>query len=274
MQELSRVPIDMDQRLQITINNNGPVGLVNMMESLLAVAGQFEKFVNSRAPGSPDACSELLIQEVRQGSIVVELVTHALPIIPLIWEGGAIHEWVNHARAMLEWLTDKGGKPQEQINKTTLNDYSKIVDATASDSGSSMAFVATNGGHITNNFFISSEEAARAQVRVREEVEKLNEPSDSKRNKQFMTWFQARFADPEATGSKAIIETITKRAIKVIFEDEETKDAMTRDDPRFGREWQHLAYLVDVEVQTINGRPRVYKILRFYPEETFDPHED
>jgi hypothetical protein len=42
---------------------------------------------------------------------------------------------------------------------------------------------------------------------------------------------------------------------------------------RFNKAWHELAYIVDVEVSYINGIPKLYKILNFYPEDTFDPDD-
>ena len=35
-----------------------------------------------------------------------------------------------------------------------------------------------------------------------------------------------------------------------------------------------LAYVVDVEVETVRDVPKMYKVLQYYPEYTFDPDED
>lgn len=54
------------------------------------------------------------------------------------------------------------------------------------------------------------------------------------------------------TGDKATIEDITKRPLKVIFENNAVKEAMLGGDAKFKKPWHKLAYVVDVEVQTIN----------------------
>ena len=42
-------------------------------------------------------------------------------------------------------------------------------------------------------------------------------------------------------------------------------------DAKFNKPWQKLAYIVDVSVQTIQGSPKLYTIINYYDEETFDP---
>lgn len=88
-----------------------------------------------------------------------------------------------------------------------------------------------------------------------------------------MTWYQAKFDRSSQTGNKAIIESISTRPLRVIFDNNAVKDAMFEQGVEFSKPWHQLAYIVDVEVQTIKEQPRVATILKFYPEQTFDPSE-
>ena len=44
-------------------------------------------------------------------------------------------------------------------------------------------------------------------------------------------------------------------------------------DVRYPKQWHELAYIVDVKVQTVQGIPKVYTIINYYDEDTFDPNE-
>ena len=78
--------IDIDRKLEIKINNERPVSLKDLSLSLLSFNHQFHKFVESETDRLTDIGSELLIKEVRKGSIVIELVSQAAPIMPLLWK--------------------------------------------------------------------------------------------------------------------------------------------------------------------------------------------
>ena len=86
-----------------------------------------------------------------------------------------------------------------------------------------------------------------------------------------MYWKQAKFDDESNAGDKAIIEAISKTPVKVIFENLAVKKAMLAGDTRFDKSWQQLAYIVDVRVQTILDIPKLYTIINFYDNDTFDP---
>ena len=85
-----------------------------------------------------------------------------------------------------------------------------------------------------------------------------------------MTWYQTRF-DSTDTGDKVIIEDISTKPTKVIFENQAVKTAMLRGDPRFNKPWNELAYIVDVRVQTVRGVPKLYEVVDYHDEHTFDP---
>jgi hypothetical protein len=88
-----------------------------------------------------------------------------------------------------------------------------------------------------------------------------------------MTWYQAKFDNDSQTGNKATIESISPKPLRVVFDNNAVKTQMFEQGIEFSKPWHQLAYIVDVQVQTINGQPRVATILNFYPQETFDPGE-
>lgn len=267
------IQLDFSKKLEITINNERPVVLSDMTLSLLAVSEQFQRFVESATNQDYQAGAQLYVKEVRSGSIVVELIAQTMPIVPLIWEGGSLSEWVKTAKAIIEWLLGRTDTPPQQITKTDLKQWHSIVEPVAKDGGSQLNFSVTDNGHVVNQFFINSQDANAAQNNIRRQLETLESPNDHVHRRKVMYWYQTKFDTASHTGDKAIIEDITKRPVKVIFENNAVKDAIVNGDGRFQKPWQKLAYIVDVEVQTICDDPKLYTVLRYYPEHTFDPDE-
>jgi hypothetical protein len=267
------VQLDFSKKLEITINNERPVVLTDMTLSLLAVSEQFQKFVESSTNQDYEAGAQLYVKDVRSGSIVVELVAQAMPIVPLIWEGGSLSEWANTAKAIVDWLLGKTESPPKQITKNDLKQWHSIVEPVARDNGSQLNFSVSDNGRVINQFFINSQDANVAQNNIKRHLEHLENPSDHAHRRKVMYWYQTKFDTTSHTGDKAIIEDISKRPVKVIFDNNAVKTAMVSGDDRFQKPWQKLAYVVDVEVQTIAGEPKIYTVLRYYPEYTFDPDD-
>jgi hypothetical protein len=78
------IEIDFSQKLEIKINNQKPVVLTDLTMSLLGINQQYQRFIESETNQDYNASTELYIKEVRTGSIIVELVALAMPIVPLV----------------------------------------------------------------------------------------------------------------------------------------------------------------------------------------------
>ena len=273
MQPHALLELDFSKKLEITINNNTPVALTDLTMALLGVGQQFERFIENETNEQHAASSELFIKDVRSGSIIVELVAQAIPVVPLLWQGGSLLEWVNHIKSVIEWLNGKLVSPPKDLTKQDLKQWSNILEPVAKDHSSQMNFTVSNGGRIINQIFITSEQANAAQNQIKREIGKLEEPDDHTLSKRVMVWYQSKFDSLSSTGDKAVIESISKAPIKVIFENNAVKKAMHLGDVRYPKQWHELAYIVDVKVQTVQGIPKVYIIINYYDEDTFDPND-
>lgn len=268
------IELNFSEKLQITINNIKPVILIDLTMALLGVGQQFERFIENETSEKNHISSELFIKEVRSGSIIVELIAQATPIVPLLWKGGSIEEWMNYVKSVMEWLSGKVNQPPKDITKQDLEQWNKILEPVAKDHGSQINFICSNNsGSIVNQVFINSEQANAAQNAISREIKSIKNSSDQIKHKQVMTWYQTKFDEKSKTGNKAIIESISKHPLKVIFADNIVKKALMAGDSRFDKPWNELAYCVDVNVQTIQGIPKAYTVISFYDEDTFDPDE-
>ena len=265
--------IDFNSKLEITIKNEKPVVLTDLTLSLLGVNQQFQRFIETETTEDYQPSTELYIKEVRSGSIVVELVALAMPVVPLIWEGGSLSEWVNFAKSMIEWFIGKASNPPKELTKNDLKQWNSILEPVAKDNGSQLNITVSDGGKVINQIFVNSQEANAAQNKIQRELEDFDDPDEHIQKNKVMTWYQTKFDSESHTGDKAIIESISKNAIKVVFENNAVKESILKGDSRYSKPWHKLAYLVDVEVQTINGKPKVYTVLRYHAKETFDPDE-
>ena len=267
------IQLDFGSKLEVTINNNKPVVLTDLTLALLGVGQQFERFIENETTEQHGVGTELFIKEVRSGSIVIELIAQAMPLAPLLWTGGTLGEWLGYAKDVILWLSGKATEPPKDLSKQDLKQWSNILEPVAKDAGSQMTFGHVEGGITINQVIISSEQANAAQNAIKRELATLDEPRDDVQRKRVMFWYQTRFDEDSPSGNKAVIESISKSPVKVIFENNADRNAMLAQDPRFRKPWHMLAYLVDVSVQTINGTPKLYTILKVYDDETFDPEE-
>ena len=74
-----------------------------------------------------------------------------------------------------------------------------------------------------------------------------------------MYWYYARNDPKSQAGNYAIIESISKGPVKTI-----TKDNLKPNMFLDSRKIFDLAYIVDVEVETIDDMPKLYKIVNLH----------
>ncbi|MDT9694047.1 hypothetical protein Q5762_38120, partial [Streptomyces sp. P9(2023)] len=91
-----------------------------------------------------------------------------------------------------------------------------IVEPIAKDHGSQMNINVSDGGQVINQFILNSTEAAAIQNRICRLVEDMDTPQENKHLKKVMYWYQTKFDPNSYTGNKAIIDDISKSALKVI----------------------------------------------------------
>ncbi len=105
------------------------------------------------------------------------------------------------------------------------------------------------------NQTVNSNDANAIQNRAAGWIANHAEPLRGVLRGQLFYFFQARDDKEATTGDRGIIEAISPHPVKTIFANETAKVAML-DEALFRK-----AYVVDLEVHTIDGRPRLYKIL-------------
>jgi hypothetical protein len=91
------------------------------------------------------------------------------------------------------------------------------------------------------------------------------------KERQLFYWVQTNFEQTN-TGNKGVIENLFKDPLRIIFEDTFTKNGMTTSNNNIP--WQKKYYIVDAEIQYANHKPKIYKILKNYPEESFAMEEN
>jgi len=256
--------------LEIIINNKKPITLIDLTNSLSSFNNQYLRFLDDHEIPYDETKKTLFVKELKSGSAIIELGTTICYALPLFEQFNTLYEFSKNIRAISEYLLGMNNE-KPNLTKKDIVEISNFYDATASDPGSSI-IVQVKGDHNDVQIHYTGVESAAIQNGARKELDKLNDMKNSVLKKQLLVFFQARFNDLNA-GTKAVIENVTTKPLKVIFENKDMQNAMMSNHEGFSKPWQKLAYIVDVEVQTIEGFPKVYKIINYYENEIIDPEE-
>lgn len=242
--------------LTIKISNSEPVEVSDFAKSMMSLANDYENISTS----NPKQPAKLYIKEIRNGSIIAVLA----PIAPLAGQlftehFDLIENYAAFLKSVFDWLLNNGEKPQ--INIRNLNNISNLVSPVANDKGATINICTGNSS--SNNAFnitVNYYGANTVQNKARQEIEKMKEDEETEiagdYTQVLMYW--AQIAATKNT-DQAIIESISPRPIKVIMDENVKQDLILAEPYPFSK-----VHIVDVNVQTYKGKPKLYKITRYY----------
>lgn len=255
-----------DTILKIKINNNQPVELLELTKSMLALANQYNRYVDKNAEFAAERESKLLVNEVKTGCIefdLIELVS--VSIIPFMDNTNTIIGFAKLVKDIFDYLlrgsTEDAKEPP--LDVSDLKDMSGFVSMVANDSGSNTTISTVVNGNVSFTFNIDSTNANAFQNIAKKKIEQLTGVEDTGIRKNVLfTWYQARRPSKkeEARGNKGIIEDISKKSMNVFFDNDTIKDEMINTDINIFK----MGFVVDVKPQEARGRLVAYKITKVH----------
>lgn len=247
---------------RIHLENKSPLELSDFNKSLLAVGNQFEVFANENG-NFEKSDVKLYVQQVSQGSIIVDLVEFATAgLIPIVANTNLIVDFANHLKNIYDYFKEgKGEKPKLTISEC--KDLYDIVNPVAKDVNSKVTFSIVNNGNnnITPVFIMDSISSNASQNKLKNEIAALQtkEYQNIIHTAQLLTMFQVRGINNKK-GNKGIIEALLDKPLNIVFESEEIKKEILHSDLNPLK----TAYIVDVVIQNANTKPFAYKIIKLH----------
>lgn len=252
-----------DQKLRIHIENTKPIELVDLTNSFFSIADEYERFVLTEYGELKKEEIKLYVQEIKTGSIIADLIGGITPALPIIQHLTQIPPIINFGQYLKKGYDYLLGKTEEKPNfiKANYKNFSGFVEPIAKDNAAQINIntVVENQNPIFI-FSLTSLDANAAQNAAQREIGMLREPSTGLNKNVVLYWYQAKKDVASQTGDRVIIESIYPFPVKVIFDNETVKSAML-----LGIENPFTsAYIVDVAVETIGGKPILYKIINMH----------
>ena len=258
--------------LRINIRNAEPVDLLDFTDSCTAFAEEFRRFGAATDGEEGLEPPRLLIKEVRSGSIEMDLV-------PAIYAAGAVVmsnpvaalsalnttvSFFKNVSGIVRWLRGHAPAPETPPDSRTLENIERWIEPIAKDAGASLTL---NVMHVTVNgdvnapIILNSEDANVAQNVSRRKRKEMTTPrSGDLREQVLLRWHQSRNS-VLGRGDMAIIESISPKPLRVVFQDKGMKSMLlAADENMFKR-----PYLVDVIIDSIEGVPKLYRIVGIEP---------
>lgn len=251
-----------DIRLVIKINNKQPVELIDLTKSLVSLASNFDRYSTKNAKSKEDKEAKLYVKEIRSGSIIIELIELAtIGLIPFAENVNTILDFGVYFKSAVDFYLNNKGKAPE-LEPVEYKELSTILNPVAKDKGSQFNLSTTVNGNVVLNFNMNSNETNAIQNIFEKEIKKLKLPESNGDTEErvVLTFFQARSDISSKVGNKGIIEAISNKPMNIVFDTSELKAEILHSDLNPLK----TAYLVDMKVETINGKPSIYRILQLH----------
>ena len=255
-------------KLIINIDHKNPVSLMDLTIGLNAIGSLYNNFTKD------DKEAKLLVKEIRKGSIEIDLVTlSTLSAIPLINNINNIVQFCHYIKLLIATASKSSSNEIKDIESehflpsittSNLKDFSKSLNIVPNDADSiDIRAVDLNSGtkyiNCTFNGFDAKQMSSNIDLM-------LKTSNSQKHTKLLFKWEQTNHSSSK-TGNKALVDNLSKKPMRVIFDNDGIKEQMTTSVD--GIDWDKKYYVVDIDAQTSEGNLVLFKVTKNYSEESF-----
>lgn len=252
--------------MQVHIEHSGPMELATLTDSFAALASWHARFARSVGAAVNGDEVRLYVKEIRSGSIIIELVEWARNAVILVQDVTTVVRFAAMLKQVYDYFTGVADALPDRFERRDARDFVRFMDPVAKDRNGVLHLTARRVNNVIINIDAPSLNANAGQNRATNWEAMSKEPLSGVLEGQVFYWYQARDDAKKEAGDRGMIEAIARYPVRVHFANAEAKRAMLSD-ALFTK-----AYVVTVDVQTVDGRPRLYRILAV--TETLDRDED
>lgn len=253
-----------DIRLVIHIENKRPIELMDLTKSLVSLANQFNEYLK-KTENLSNREAKLYVKEIKTGSVTLDLIEIAtIGVLPFMENINTIAGFADYVKNGINYFLGKKDAKEPKFSTKDCNDFSQIVTPIAKDNGSQFNMSTTINGSVTNIIVFDSVQANALQNILKEKSKQMMLPEPKGDYEKVVMYFDTTKSNIKSeSGNKGIIESIEKKAVKVIFDTDDLKGKILK-----GEENPlTTGYVVDVKVDTVKEKIAAYKIIQLH--ETF-----
>lgn len=255
---------DDSARIVVEIHNEQPIELLEFTASLTALAREHEATLRSQRPDLAIEETRLLVVDIRKGSIILELLPSLAPFISTAETINTALDFVKHLGGAIGSLRLPGGRLPDPTTQR-LRNLNDTVQAIARDTGGSMSVAARlKDGKVLQEFMITTQDARQVVENATAQRREIEHKRGVAYEKVLMRLHQSSVDDlkiGKRTSEKGIVERIDEVPRTLVYVSDLAgqmiKSEILKPD---GNPFQK-GFIVDLDVETVGGRPRIYRIM-------------
>jgi len=254
------------------IDRRSAVKIEDLTFGMLAVGAEYEKFVRSEHPKMDDAESNLYITKISEGSILIEMIGAMAPLFQGMNNVVVFKQFLEAIGVKFDALSLPNGRLEKTSTKE-LENLARIAQTIVDDPNANAEFLAyeysdkTNSREVKARVILKARNSEKIIANAREQISEIKGEESSIHNGVLMRLYQtniARASADRASGEKGIVESISPDPKRLIYASDlagqKIKSAWNED----AISPYDLGFVVDIDIQMINGVPRAYRILEVH----------
>ena len=242
-----------------------PIELADLGESFRALGKQYEEYVHRQGFDQTPGNAQLYVSQLRSGSILLILKNMLEQGSIVLKDVDVLAGFITNLSELVEYFRKPKPTPPADVTRESAGRLSRMVELTAKDGSSniSFTFVGNTAPINVTNITINSETANAIQNNVRRFLgPAVPTPGSFQRE---VLYLQQMRGDPlSKVGDRGVIESFSKRPVKLHFMTPESKAAVLDTPYPF-----KVAHVIDGQVSTVKGEPALYKVTNVH--ETLRP---
>jgi hypothetical protein len=243
--------------IQFDYNVKTPISVYDYSQALFALNNQFNREFKKHPLLDPRHL-DLQIDRLETGSIKLQILPVIVGTLFFLDGLNIIVQSMENFEKIKSYLLRETIKKPFDFNKQDMEDVKNLVKPVVKEPGSSLSMIGKSNNSIKVQVNISWEQANIMKTQAQEEIKNLNLPDHSAHTQVLLYLHEAvNKIDKEDVGDKGIIEDISPDPVRLYFPDPEIKHIILENP------FQKI-FEVSVEIQTIQGLPKVYKIMKLH----------
>lgn len=247
--------------LTLTLDHDGPMPLGAFTDALARLSGRYGRY--SRSHGEADA-AKLYIAEIRQGSIVIDLVATSLAAQAVIEGAGGLNNLIEFGKnvATLLGKFKSGEVDPAEVNITDCDDARAIIKPVLNSEGGGLTLAVNGDNNIVQPILlnVTQHEAQVIDNRAALLRNTLSTDTEQSVSSALFVWKQIQDGPGVEVGKRSpdrgIIASVDKTARPVVFADAAVKEDMYRGD----RNPFEVGFVVDARILLGPNGPAGYRI--------------
>jgi hypothetical protein len=255
--------------IRVRLETTQPIELSNFISAFAAIGSEYSRFLKQSHPDLGDD-AKIYVSEVRQGSIVADLIPVVLPILQTMDYALVIDQFMRRIKGVIDAYQLPGARP-DGYSKSEIKDVMDGLTAIANDPNGrqDIEHITIEGGqsNIRAAIKFDTQQARAAIGNMREHIRMIEHHEDHTKKMVLMRFFQSNIKDTELqkpSGEQVIIQSIDPRPRPLVYASELAKERIKHETIQSETNIFKRGFYVDVLVDMAGDRIAAYKITNFH----------